>query len=659
MQVLVRLTAAALLACVLAAPAEAARKPAKLAAPQNLRAFLFRADEPSARSFARTPSFAWRPVRGARRYEFQLSTSNTFRDSGIVYRASDLASPVAAVPLTIPWITGQPYSLYARARAIVGSRATPWSKPYGFDLRAPEAPRPLPSYPGLLRWTPVEGALAYEVWLVDLSKFVFVYSNVLDERELYTFHQGPPWTSSVKWRIRAIRVDWNERANGLPAVTHGPWSPVYQSVNPPFAVGPLQPLATVSDIVSTGSGSSDAHRLMPAFAYAGNQTFLGTSSELYRVYVFTDRDCLNTVFTGSIVGSPAYAPRPFGPLALPRSTSALVAARSTYLADGDPGNSFTYDFDVVTANESLPAATPTTSLPTAGEPGSGGSDGSAEDGNEDEDTPDEDTPATGGVTFIKVKGELGAPVDLWDTDWPGGGYYWTIVPVEAKSPDSISTSVGGSGSAIGDVTLPVSNAAGFSAGDVVKVGNSTNEESVTITAVSGNTFQLATPLKVAHGSGEPVVRSSGNLLYRDLELPQEACAEGRIARFGKMSEPALTSASGPFVSGLSTRGRLVSGTAGSRFYGPPLIAWSPAIGASVYEVQWSKKRYPFKVEADPKSGALGLLTGSTAAVLPLGPGTWHYRVRGISYSLPTGAQQMGWSETVRVVVARPVFRVKR
>jgi hypothetical protein len=650
---LVRLTAVAVLACLLVSPADAAVR--KLTAPENVRAFLFRADEPTARTYARTPSFAWRPVAGAKRYEFQLSTSNTFRDSGIVYSDSALPSPVIAVPVTLPWITGQPYSLYARARGIVGKRATPWSKPFGFNMRAPNVPSPLPSYPGLLRWTPIEGATAYEVWLVDIPKFLVVYTNVLDEREFYSFHQGPNWIGSVKWRIRALRSDLNARANGLPAVTHGPWSPVYQSVNPPFSVAPLQPMAAVSDVVSDGSSSADANRLMPGFAYSGNQASSGASSELYRVYVFTDSDCVNTVFTGSIVGSPAYAPRPFGPLALPRSTSALVMARSTYLADGDPGNTFSYDYESVTANESLPSAKPTTSLPAAN-PGEG-SDGSG-DGDSGSGSGDTSSGGGAGIPFITVTGELGAPVDLWDTDWPSGGYYWTVVPVEAKSPDSISTSVGDTGTAIGDVTLPVANAAGFSSGDVIKVGNSSNEETVTITEVSGNTFKLATPLKVAHGPGEPVLRTSGNLLYRDLELPQEACAEGRIARFGKMSEPALTSASGPFVTGLSPRGRHTSATASaSRFYGAPLIAWSPAIGASVYEVQWSKRRYPFTPEPDTRTGALGCMTVSTSTVLPLLPGTWYYRVRGISYSLPTGAQQMGWSETVRVVVAKPVFRI--
>jgi hypothetical protein len=44
-------------------------------------------------------------------------------------------------------------------------------------------------------------------------------------------------------------------------------------------------------------------------------------------------------------------------------------------------------------------------------------------------------------------------------------------------------------------------------------------------------------------------------------------------------------------------------------------------------------------------------------VLPLKPGTWYYRVRGFNYALPTGAQQMSWSDPARIVVAKPKFRV--
>jgi hypothetical protein len=47
----------------------------------------------------------------------------------------------------------------------------------------------------------------------------------------------------------------------------------------------------------------------------------------------------------------------------------------------------------------------------------------------------------------------------------------------------------------------------------------------------------------------------------------------------------------------------------------------------------------------------------TSTVLPLGPGTWYYRVRGFNYTLPTGAQQMSWSDPARIVVAKPRFQL--
>ena len=98
-------------------------------------------------------------------------------------------------------------------------------------------------------------------------------------------------------------------------------------------------------------------------------------------------------------------------------------------------------------------------------------------------------------------------------------------------------------------------------------------------------------------------------------------------------------------------------TAGGPFYGPTLVAWSPALGAHAYQVQWSKTRYPFKVETDPATKALGKMTAVSSAVLPLTAGTWWYRVRGVSWSLPTGAQQMSWSDPAKVVVSKPTFKV--
>jgi hypothetical protein len=646
------LLAAVCLGLLTLAPAAEAAKPVRGAAPRNLHGFLLRADEPIDNSFTRTPSFAWNPVPGAIRYQFQLATSSSFRESGLVYSTSALTSPVAAPTVMLPWITGNPHALFARVRGITASATTPWSNAFGFDMEPGSAPKPLPSEPGLLRWSPIEGADGYQVWFVDINnptpKMETVFTNVLDEREFYTFHRTASWTSAVRWRIRALRTDRTDdnmqsRQNGLPAVGYGPWSPVYSSANPPYVGGPIKLGHTVSDVVSTGDAASPAHRLMPAFTFSGDQAVNGTSAELFRVYVFTDRQCLNRVFASAVFGGPAYAPRPFGPLSLPAVPTSLPAARASYLNDGSEPNSYTFDGLKVQSSELVPAATPTTAVPA----------------DSDSSSSSTASPAAGPQQIQIGSGILGAPVDLWDTDWPGSGYYWTVIPVEAVSPGALKTSTAAA-TAIGGTTVTVTSAVGFSSGDTVLLGNATNQEPLTVVTVSGNSLSLAVPLKAGHGAGEPITRTGGNLRYQDLELAQDVCASpyNRVARFGKNSEPALTAAGELFASGLSPKGLLTSGTNSQAFYGSPLVAWTPALGATVYEVQWSKKRYPFKPEPNPENqNALGTLVLGTSTVLPLKAGTWYYRVRGFNYGLPTGAQQMSWSDPAKIVVAKPKFRL--
>jgi hypothetical protein len=631
-----RLIVACLAVLVLAPSAVA--KPAQVSAPSGLHGFLLRADEPGATSFPRTPAFAWNPVSGAVRYQFQLATSATFRENAIVYSAKSLTTPVAAPTLTLPWISDM---FHARVRAILNDSVTPWSRQFDFDMDPPPAPTPLASYPGLLRWTPVEGADGYEVWLVDARKMETVFANVLDEREFYTFHRSANWTGTVRWRIRAIRAD-NEhtsRQNGIPVVGYGPWSPVYSSSNAGYTGGPIKLLGTVSDVTSSTAGSP-AHKLMPAFAFTGDQALDGTSAELFRIYVFTDRWCLNRVYTSAIVGGPAYGPRPFGPLALPTSAAGIAAARAAYLSDGTEPQSYTYDGEVVKATESLPAATPTTAVPDDSDNDPGGLA----------------PPAVGAPQQLKITGDLGAPVDLWDTP-ESGGYWWTVVPVAADSPGALTTNLS-SAALIGATSVQVTSTAGFATGDSVSIGNAGNLDTATIVSAGGSTLTFAAALKFAHGAGEAVVRSGGNLQYQDMEMAQDACAAGRVARFAKNTEPTLAAAGELFATGLSTRGKLISAKRTSAFYGNPLVAWTPAMGASAYEIQWSKTRAPFAPEPNPQNaGARGTLTLGTAAVLPLAPGTWYYRVRGFNYSLPTNAQQMSWSDPAKIVVAKPQFVV--
>ena len=136
-----RLALVLLAVLALAAPAHAAAS--KLTAPTGLRGFL--AEQQTGTTFPRTPSFAWSPVRGAVKYQLVLSTSPLFAASGVVWDDATLTTPVAAVPIALPWITGSPHSLYARVRGISGAGAAgPWSSSFGFDMRWSDSGVPQP-----------------------------------------------------------------------------------------------------------------------------------------------------------------------------------------------------------------------------------------------------------------------------------------------------------------------------------------------------------------------------------------------------------------------------------------------------------------------------------------------------------------------------------
>jgi hypothetical protein len=105
----------------------------------------------------------------------------------------------------------------------------------------------------------------------------------------------------------------------------------------------------------------------------------------------------------------------------------------------------------------------------------------------------------------------------------------------------------------------------------------------------------------------------------------------------------------PYVSGLQPNRRFLS-QAGSRpvVFDSPLVAWRPAVGATEYEIQWSRVAYPWR-----KRGSLHTVT--TSAVLQLPAGVWYYRVRGLN-DARVGTPAMTWSAPVAAKVVRPTFR---
>ena len=64
----------------------------------------------------------------------------------------------------------------------------------------------------------------------------------------------------------------------------------------------------------------------------------------------------------------------------------------------------------------------------------------------------------------------------------------------------------------------------------------------------------------------------------------------------------------------------------------------------------SKTGYPWKTVSTA-------LTFGTSLTLPLTPGTWFYRVRGIDFLMTGTKPQLSWSDPVRVAVTKPRFRV--
>jgi hypothetical protein len=643
---LARLVLLCLAALVLTGSVQA-RATAPPAAPQGLRAFLLRPSEAVTHEFARTPSFSWLPVRGAVRYEFELSKNAGFTEAGTFWSDEKLKTPAVSVPVALPWMTGNPYAVYARVRAITRSGVSSWSAAFGFNVRWSSLPQPIQTYPGMSRWSVVGGATGYQVWFPAIRKIVGTRTNAVDHREFYAFHQQASYSGSVNWRVRAVRSLYGKIPTGLPTVSYGPWSPTYTTTNPAVASGSIAPSVATADTTVSNATAPALHELTPGFAFSGTRSIAGTSADLYRVYVFSDADCVNVIHRGSIVASPAYVPRTTGSLKYPLTTSDVLKASTNYLKDLKKGESeppqFMFDSAKVSSTESDPEPAKQAATPAAGSGTSSGAPATEDPSN----TPPENDPS-----LPATPAPTGAPVDLWDSGWPNGRFYWTVVPLRFESADPKQTTLA-TATAPGASSFPVADITGFGATQLFRIGTGSTEETLTIASVDATSSQVSTTTSAAymHGVGENVQNLTATIDYWDLELPQDVCAAGRVQAFGKGSTPLVAGSTSPFVSGLSPQGRLTSAaTAHPSFYGSPLIAWEPALGADQYQVQWSKTRYPW-VKAGEK------FTYATSALLTLDPGVWYYRVRGVNFSLPGTARAMSWSAPVGVRVAKPTFAV--
>ena len=215
-----------------------------------------------------------------------------------------------------------------------------------------------------------------------------------------------------------------------------------------------------------------------------------------------------------------------------------------------------------------------------------------------------------------------AGVDLWDSGWPSGRFYWTVVPVAAQTPPA--------------KTKPATT--------------TTAPTTTTATPTTTTTAPATDPAAdgtAATATGEPIT-------YHDMAVPQDSCEAGLGMSFGKISKPVVASAGKPYLSGVQPSSRMVAAAGKSAVVlNSPIIAWEPAVGATMYQVELSRSFYPWRPARHVK-------TPSTSVTLPLTKydiGTWFYRVRGINDALPAGARKMTWSKVLRVRITGDQFAI--
>jgi hypothetical protein len=419
-------------------------QPLRTGGPTGLHGFVGLANElaPDDHTYTEVPAFAWNPIKGATKYQIQLATGADFTDSKLLAN-STVQTPVTSLQIQLPWMTGpaNSYALWARVRATVGTRDTEWSRPFGFNTASdgfhastngltdnlpptgcqiskarwngsPCQMRDSPT--GLIRWTPIAGATAYEVWYTDIGIKFRTLTNVADEREFWTLH--PSAAGTIRWRVRAIRYVSNASLpNTLPVVSYGPYSPVYTTTN----LTTTAANAPIKGRTVSGTTSGSSNQLMAGFSWTGNRlaTDIAYPNGLWRVYIFSDKGCVNSVTVGSIVGGPAWAPRWAQPMALPVSGDELLtfASGGSPFTYGGQGSAWTFDLTPITTAEEA-GGTPASTQGTA--PSDGSSDSSP--------APAPTTTAASTATPTDLASVAPGTVELPDNS----AYWWTAIPVE-------------------------------------------------------------------------------------------------------------------------------------------------------------------------------------------------------------------------------------
>ena len=273
------------------------------AAPTGLHGFLLRADEPAVDTFPRTPSFAWTPYDRAQSYDFQLATSKTLRrqrDRLVDREPLDAADGAGRVAPGVAAVDDrQPVrALRARPRPHRLGRSRAGARRSASTCAGSRCPSSLARRPGLVRWRRSRARPRTRSGSWTPRK---VIATDHERRRRARVLQLPP----------GLRLDGDgpvARPRGAQALRLAPERPAGRLDRPveptrssrrtrPCPSGGLTPTRAVSDTIVDRSRPGRARSDAGLRLQRRTPRRTASAARLYRVYVSTDRQCVNTVFT--------------------------------------------------------------------------------------------------------------------------------------------------------------------------------------------------------------------------------------------------------------------------------------------------------------------------------------------------------------------------
>ena len=333
----------------------------------GLHAFLLRANEPVAgRShlFADAGVRLDRAVRGADHYDCQLATS---RASSLVDAASydELRhSPCRSrSPHPASVDDRQAHALWAHVRGVANGKTSRLEHSRsGSTCAGARFPQQVPAPEGLVRWTPSTARRAIRSGTPTPGHYnVHSRRSRTSPTSASTGRSTPPTPRPIHWRVRAIRfIDARTcLQNGLRARATGRGarcSP--RSTRRRLAARRCRPRTDLGHLDKAGSPPRHTSST-PGFAWtehrgAGDVGSVGSS--LYRVYIFTDKQCVNAgVRPARSSARPAFAPRTvggtFAPAAGHEVPRLLGPGRRTSMTKGTTPHAFDATGAPVVSNE--------------------------------------------------------------------------------------------------------------------------------------------------------------------------------------------------------------------------------------------------------------------------------------------------------------------